>query len=79
MNNNIRRKNDNMSNDNNKTAHNPLSDWLDDKLIIVGLDKSNELSLRKKLEEDLTKSFIKDETKRMAQNKKHAKKEGETA
>ena len=65
-----------MSNDNNKTAPNPLSDWLDDKLIIVGLDKSNELSLRKKLEQDLAKSFIKDETKRMAQNKKHAKKEG---
>ena len=49
-----------MSNDNNTTAPNPLSDWLDDKLIIVGLDKSDELSLRKKLEEDLTKSFIKE-------------------
>ena len=43
---------------------NPLSNWLDDKLIIVGLDKSSESKLRKNLEADLTKSFIKDATKR---------------
>ena len=40
-------------------ASNPLSNWLDDKLIIVGLDKSNESKLRRNLEADLTKSFIK--------------------
>ena len=45
-------------------ASNPLSNWLDDKLIIVGLDKSSESKLRKNLETDLTKSFIKDATKR---------------
>jgi len=45
-------------------ASNPLSNWLDDKLIIVGLDKSSESKLRKNLEADLTKSFIKDATKR---------------
>ena len=43
---------------------NPLSNWLDDKLIIVGLDKSSESKLRRNLEADLTKSFIKDATKR---------------
>ena len=43
---------------------NPLSNWLDDKLIIVGLDKSSESKLRRNLETDLTKSFIKDATKR---------------
>ena len=47
----------------NKTC-NPLSNWLDDKLIIVGLDKSSESKLRKNLESDLTKSFIKDASKR---------------
>ena len=53
---------------------NPLSNWLDDKLIIVGLDKSSESKLRRNLEADLTKSFIKDATKR----KKKAKvEEGE--
>lgn len=45
-------------------ASNPLSNWLDDKLIIVGLDKSSESKLRRNLEADLTKSFIKDATKR---------------
>ena len=45
-------------------ASNPLSNWLDDKLIIVGLDKSSESKLRRNLEADLTKSFIKDVTKR---------------
>ena len=45
-------------------ATNPLSNWLDDKLIIVGLDKSSESKLRRNLEADLTKSFIKDATKR---------------
>ena len=44
-------------------ASNPLSNWLDDKLIIVGLDKSSESKLRRNLEADLTKSFIKDATK----------------
>tara|TARA_R100000664_G_C2743071_1_gene131244 strand:- start:463 stop:645 length:183 start_codon:yes stop_codon:yes gene_type:complete len=43
---------------------NPLSNWLDNKLIIVGLDKSSESKLRKNLEADLTKSFIKDANKR---------------
>ena len=47
-----------------KNTSNPLSDWLDDKLIIVGLDKSSESKLRRNLEADLTKSFIKDATKR---------------
>ena len=51
---------------------NPLSNWLDDKLIIVGLDKSSESKLRRNLQADLTKSFIKDATKR----KKKAKVEG---
>lgn len=32
-----------------KRASNPLSDWLDDKLIIVGLDKSSESKLRENL------------------------------
>ena len=45
-------------------TYNPLSNWLDDKLIIVGLDKSSESKLRKNLQADLTKSFIKDATKR---------------
>ena len=45
-------------------ASNPLSNWLDDKLIIVGLDKTSESKLRRNLEADLTKSFIKDATKR---------------
>ena len=45
-------------------ASNPLSNWLDDKLIIVGLDKSSESKLRRNLEADLAKSFIKDATKR---------------
>ena len=45
-------------------ASNPLGNWLDDKLIIVGLDKSSESKLRRNLEADLTKSFIKDATKR---------------
>ena len=45
-------------------ASKPLSNWLDDKLIIVGLDKSSESKLRRNLEADLTKSFIKDATKR---------------
>ena len=45
-------------------ASNLLSNWLDDKLIIVGLDKSSESKLRRNLEADLTKSFIKDATKR---------------
>ena len=49
-----------MDSDNNKTAPNPLSAWLDDKLLIVGLGKSDELSLRKKLEDDLTQGFIKE-------------------
>ena len=40
------------------------NNWLDDKLIIVGLDKSSETKLRRNLEADLTKSFIKDATKR---------------
>lgn len=40
-----------------KRASNPLSDWLDDKLIIVGLDKSSESKLRENLEADLTKSL----------------------
>ena len=30
-----------MNEDKNKTAPNPLSDWLDDKLIIVGLNEQN--------------------------------------
>ena len=47
-----------MDKDNNKTAPNPLSAWLDDKLLIVGLGKSDELSLRKKLEDDLTQGFM---------------------
>ena len=47
-----------------KHASKPLSNWLDDKLIIVGLDKSSESKLRRNLEADLTKSFIKDATKR---------------
>jgi len=48
----------------NTNTSNPLSNWLDDKLIIVGLDKSSESKLRRNLEADLTKSFIKDATKR---------------
>lgn len=51
-------------------------DWLDDKLIIVGLGESAELSLRKRLAEDLTKSFVKDETNRRAQSKRQTKKGG---
>ena len=47
-----------------KHASKPLSNWLDDKLIIVGLDKSSESKLRRNLEADLTKSFIKDAIKR---------------
>jgi len=53
-------------------ASNPLSNWLDDKLIIVGLDKSSESKLRRNLEADLAKSFIKDANKR---KKKALKKE----
>ena len=45
-------------------ASNPLSNWLDDKLIIVGLDKSSESKLRKNLESNLTESFNKDASKR---------------
>ena len=45
-------------------ASNPLSNWLDDKLNIVGLDKSSESKLRRNLEADLAKSFIKDANKR---------------
>ena len=57
-------------------AANPLGDWLDDKLIIVGLGESAELSLRKRLAEDLTKSFVKDETNSRAQSKRQTKKGG---
>ena len=57
-------------------AATPLGDWLDDKLIIVGLGESAELSLRKRLAEDLTKSFVKDETNRRAQSKRQTKKGG---
>ena len=57
-------------------AATPLGDWLDDKLIIVGLGESAESSLRKRLAEDLTKSFVKDETIRRAQSKRQTKKGG---
>tara|TARA_R110002124_G_scaffold128135_3_gene288473 strand:- start:318 stop:521 length:204 start_codon:yes stop_codon:yes gene_type:complete len=67
-----------MNEDKNKTAPNPLSDWLDDKLIIVGLDKSSESKLRKNLETDLTKSFsTRYKVRRNEQNTKE--KGGETA
>ena len=57
-------------------AANPLGDWLDDKLIIVGLGESAASSLRKRLAEDLTKSFVKDETGGRARNKRQSTKEG---
>lgn len=54
----------------------PLGDWLDDKLLIVGLGESAESSLRKRLAEDLTKSFVEDETDGRARNKRQSTKEG---